>query len=95
MCVLGGEGNRLANTDIAEFIVYKGATIGIQSRIETYLSEKYNIALAPKACGDLGYHSADANKDCTVDIQDFAAMASEWLKCTEPYVPGCDIVEPF
>lgn len=33
-------------------------------------------------CGDAGYFAGDANRDCVVNFEDFAEMASAWLKCT-------------
>ena len=30
-------------------------------------------------CGDWGYFVSDINKDCYVDLQDFAEFASEWM----------------
>jgi len=30
-------------------------------------------------CGDWGYMRGDINKDCYVDLLDFADFASEWL----------------
>ncbi len=43
--------------------------------------------LSPESrCGDLDhpYPAADANKDCVVDLQDFAIMASQWLLDNRP-----------
>ncbi len=31
-------------------------------------------------CGDWGYFATDLNKDCYVDLRDFAILAQEWLK---------------
>lgn len=47
--------------------------------------------LPPMACGDNGYLQSDINTDCYVDLKDLAVMALEWLKCTEPGVPGCEV----
>jgi len=37
-------------------------------------------------CGDPGtvYKAGDVNKDCYVDFGDMAAMAIQWLNCTDP-----------
>ncbi len=40
-------------------------------------------------CGDWGFATADVNKDCYVDIRDFALLASQWLDCTNELVAGC------
>ena len=40
----------------------------------------------PQQCGDLGtmYLPGDLNKDCKVDLTDFAEFADKWLDSTEP-----------
>ncbi len=40
-------------------------------------------------CGDWGYATADVNKDCYVNIRDFALMASQWLDCTNELGADC------
>ena len=40
-------------------------------------------------CGMWGYLAGDINKDCKVDLADFAVLAESWLKCTNPDVPEC------
>lgn len=45
---------------------------------------------APKTCmGWWGYHSSDLNKDCYVDIEDFAIMVGQWLNCSDPLISDC------
>jgi len=34
--------------------------------------------------------AADVNGDCYVDHLDFAILASDWLKCANPFDPACD-----
>jgi len=40
----------------------------------------------PKRCGDLGtlYLPSDLNKDCKVDLTDFAQLGDDWLALTDP-----------
>jgi hypothetical protein len=40
-------------------------------------------------CGQAGtvYFDADLNQDCFVDLRDFAIFASNWLRCTDPFLP--------
>jgi hypothetical protein len=47
---------------------------------------------APSACGSAGteFSSSDLNRDCIVNLSDFAIFASEWLTCTNPEVEECD-----
>ncbi len=35
----------------------------------------------------------DFNKDCYVDLEDFARFAQEWLRCIDPANPVCDEVQ--
>ena len=37
-----------------------------------------------KYCGDWGYLPADIDKDCQVDLADFADLAGDWLLCNDP-----------
>lgn len=43
------------------------------------------------ACGDPGtvYLDSDVNKDCRVDLLDWAIFAADWLECTIPGDPVC------
>ena len=52
--------------------------------------EFYVVSPEPR-CGDLDhpYPLGDVNKDCYVNLQDLALMASSWLTCTDPN-PPCD-----
>jgi hypothetical protein len=42
-------------------------------------------------CGDWGYKSGDLNRDCKVDLFDFAIFAQDWLTCTMPDDPNCGL----
>jgi hypothetical protein len=42
-----------------------------------------------KPCGEDGYSQVDLNNDCYVDFKDFATLAEDWLKCTDPEELGC------
>jgi len=35
-------------------------------------------------CGAWGYNAMDFNRDCYVNLADFAEFASQWLACTDP-----------
>jgi hypothetical protein len=43
-------------------------------------------------CGDWGYLPTDVNNDCYVDIKDFAALATQWLECTNELFAECNPV---
>ncbi|MFI4911227.1 MAG: hypothetical protein ACIAQZ_06120 [Sedimentisphaeraceae bacterium JB056] len=46
-----------------------------------------------EACGDFGTLMAyDLNEDCYVDLGDYALMASDWFKSTDPSVEGSEWV---
>ena len=46
-------------------------------------------AIYDNECGVWHYLQADINKDCIVDVQDLAIIASNWLSCTQPDIPEC------
>jgi hypothetical protein len=77
--------------DIAEIIVYGSVDDAQRTAVETYLINKYG--LAPK-CGDWGYLGSDVNQDCKVNLADFAILANQWLKCTDPVGTGCTNLNP-
>jgi hypothetical protein len=41
-------------------------------------------------CGDWGYKAGDLNRNCKVDLQDFAVLAQDWLACTMPEQEDCE-----
>ena len=48
------------------------------------------------AIGDIGLRcvellSGDFNKDCRVNMKDFALFAGNWLNCTDTSDPGCNL----
>jgi hypothetical protein len=55
----------------------------------TIVQLQANVADNDGLCGIVGtrYLEADLNKDCYVDLLDFALMASRWLQCTDPFYP--------
>ena len=50
--------------------------------------QKYTLGGAN--CGPWGYFIADIDRNCTVDLGDFAIVAADWLYCTDPDDPLCD-----
>jgi len=40
-------------------------------------------------CGAWGYDPADFDKNCTVDLMDFALLSADFLNCTVPNLAGC------
>jgi hypothetical protein len=48
------------------------------------------LTLTPSSrCGQWGYSAMDFNRDCRVNLTDFATIALEWLVCTMPDEVGC------
>lgn len=41
------------------------------------------------SCGDV-YLATDLNKDCYVNLEDFAILAASWLNCNDVTDPACD-----
>jgi hypothetical protein len=59
---------------------------------ETFVFDNLEIS----KCGDWGYHPMDFNRDCYVNMLDFAAFVDGWLECTLPGEPGCvEKLPPF
>lgn len=65
----------------------------------SYLPQARNIVVTaelaagtPPYCGQdtTEYLPADINKDCYVGLSDLAAMAAQWLDCTNPADPACE-----
>ena len=52
---------------------------------------KYNTGqdFIKPLCGDYGYDASDINRDCVVDLTDFAMIASVWLQCSHNDSPSC------
>ena len=52
---------------------------------------KWNLVelTAGQSCGDWGYELTDSNSDCATDLLDFAQLAADWSKCTDPGMAGC------
>ncbi len=46
-------------------------------------------------CQDVGvFYPADLNQDCIVNLEDFALLSQDWLKCNDPEDPSCSLIEP-
>ena len=52
------------------------------------------VVSAPPECGAQGYLEADVNHDCRTDLKDLALMSNQWLECTLPGDPDCDVAPP-
>ncbi len=53
-----------------------------------------NVVIEPDQwCGQTGttYTAADINRDCEVNLYDMAMMAAQWLGCTNPANPDCEL----
>ena len=77
--------------NIAELIVYCDVQYSKRREVEQYLYNKYiaDGPLPPPQCGDWGIDGSDVDLDCRIDWGDFVWIATNWLKCTEPGLPGC------
>jgi hypothetical protein len=47
------------------------------------------IILLEQNCGGWGYAPGDINKDCIVNLEDLALLASSWMSCSTQMVAGC------
>jgi len=48
-----------------------------------------SVIIGENDCGSWGFLQWDRNKDCVVNLADFAELAKIWLNCTVPYKDGC------
>jgi hypothetical protein len=50
------------------------------------------MTTAPEVCGEPGtaFLPIDRNRDCIVNFKEFAQLAAEWFKCTDPARGTCD-----
>jgi len=48
----------------------------------------------PVACGDWGYFRGDLNFDCYVNLKDLAILTLDWLLCSHPDDPECQLATP-
>jgi hypothetical protein len=71
----------------AEILIFaKELSLAEKEYVENYLFDKY-IPL-PTYCST--YLATDLNKDCYVDLQDFAEFAKVWLYCNDPRNEACN-----
>jgi hypothetical protein len=47
------------------------------------------VIITENECGAWGILSWDRNKDCVVNLVDFAELAGIWMGCSVPYQDGC------
>ncbi|AQT67886.1 hypothetical protein STSP2_01038 [Anaerohalosphaera lusitana] len=47
------------------------------------------VTIFDNECGAWGFDPVDMNQDCEVDLDDFAILASSWLKCSMPFMEDC------
>lgn len=70
-----------------DFVVGPGPDFGGE---DTPLYVQIGESLSPQ-CEDIGiYLPMDFNKDCYVDLQDFATFAASWLDCNHPADLSCE-----
>ena len=96
--VLGGlndkgytyDGNRYYGY-IDEFAIYAG--ILSRERVATHYATGM-VALTPRDCADVWQRgqglTGDINRDCAVNLTDFAILARSWLGCNDPVLFGTD-----
>ncbi|MEJ5259694.1 MAG: hypothetical protein WHS88_05845 [Anaerohalosphaeraceae bacterium] len=63
----------------------------VWSQEETYIQADLFQAALELECGDWGYKPGDINKDCRVDLEDLACLSRNWLSCTTPDQPDCQL----
>jgi hypothetical protein len=89
-----GEKTRLGSFILPELSGITNLHIGAQAyglSISTFVFDNLKIS----RCGNLRYNPMDFNRDCYVNMLDFAVFAADWLECTMPGEPGCVKKVPF
>lgn len=92
---LGGEPSvscRYYTGGVGEVIIYNRVLSDTEmTQVSDYLYNKYFLTV-PTTCGSPGtvYLPTDVDKNCRVDFRDFALIAANYLKCTNPQDPNCD-----
>ncbi len=72
--------------DVDEVAIWNGA-LTPEEMIYVYQS---GVPTPPLGCRDIGeYYPADLNRDCYINLEDFAILAANWLKCNDPQRPEC------
>ena len=74
---------------VCELIIFgRKLSCGEKQAVEAYLNQKY----LPLLCGDAGLDliEGDINRDCYVNLEDFAIVARSWLRCNHPEDAGCE-----
>lgn len=62
-----------------------GLNGGAGGYVPTWNFDNIKVYKRAAKCGDAGdFSQFDFNKDCVVDLADFAMFASEWMSCTRP-----------
>ncbi|OQA00490.1 MAG: hypothetical protein BWY71_00709 [Planctomycetes bacterium ADurb.Bin412] len=54
-----------------------------------FLYANPGVPITVPTCGAWGYLPMDFDRNCYVDLADFAAFAGDWMKCTDPGDPTC------
>lgn len=62
---------------------------GINSYVPCWNFDNIKVYTREPVCGDGGYPEYDFNKNCKVDLPDFAKIAENWLECTIPLDSSC------
>jgi hypothetical protein len=86
-----GLGSHSGTVDLE--ITAPGGTTQTISGVSVDQQVAYVVSVVPpEECGDAGtvYQLTDTNKDCYVNMKDFAQFSMEWLECTHPADPSCD-----
>ena len=91
-----GAGERFSG-QISEIILFARPVVGPEREaIENYLLDKYFSAYEAQYCGDTNtqFLAADFNRDCKVDLYDYAALSESFAKCSDPANAACDAFWP-
>ncbi len=74
---------------IIDLVVGMGASYGAETT-PVYAVITREDSLRCQDLPDSAFQSADLNRDCYVNLEDFAVIAQDWLKCNNPQDEACD-----
>lgn len=79
-------GDRFWAGDVDEIAIWNG---GLTAGNILYIYENVVPLPSPNCKGVGEYLTTDLNRDCYVNLEDFAMIAQNWLKCNDPLDPAC------
>lgn len=75
--------------DTIDFALREASNFGISHTGLGVVISEIDAVPGPTCIQQGVFFTSDLNKDCFVNILDFAMLALDWLKCNDPETPAC------